>query len=120
MANIIVNNQFKLNGKLSIKRARDEDNNIQILGSLATHYYIEEIDKLETPRLIVNGIRVYEEVYGSEDFDILYNFTADTLNIKNDLSNLDVEQIKEIEKKLYSKNGYALTSILNTNKESEV
>ena len=42
MAKLIVNNKFELNGKITVRRTLENENLI-IVGSLATHYYLEEI-----------------------------------------------------------------------------
>lgn len=119
MAKIIVNNELELNGKITIRRFFDENSKLHIEGSMATHFYVEEINTLETSRFLIRGINVQEEVYGSEDYDILYNFTASFLDIKGKYTNLNIKDIKCIENKMYSENGYMKTSILNTDNDGD-
>ena len=72
MAKLIVNNKFELNGKITVRRTLENESLI-IVGSLATHYYLEEITSLETDRFIIDKIEVFEEVFGSDDFDSYEN-----------------------------------------------
>ena len=113
MAKIIVNNTVPVNGHLSVRRElkTDEENNSEyfvITGVLQTHTYFEEIRELEIPRLKVKGIRVYAEDYGSDDYNILYYFTALDLIMngiyskKNETYNiLSTEEMKAIEDIMY-------------------
>ena len=111
MAKLIVNNKFELNGKITVRRTLENENLI-IVGSLATHYYLEEITSLETDRFIIYKIEVFEEVFGSDDFDILYNFKARILKIKG-MSNLSIEELKAIENVIYKNNGIVRNSTLD-------
>ena len=52
MAKISVNDEFIVNGVLTVKRYITEDNEIAIAGTFACHYYFEEIKKLETFRYL--------------------------------------------------------------------
>ena len=61
MANIKVNNELVVKGKVSITRKRTEENEIIIYGSFMTHIYYEEIKTLETERYLITGIDVGEE-----------------------------------------------------------
>ena len=79
MANIKVNNELVVKGKVSITRKRTEENEIIIYGSFMTHIYYEEINTLETERYLITGIDVYEEMYGSDDYNIIYNFERVTM-----------------------------------------
>ena len=111
MAKLIVNKELELNGKITVKRTL-EDGELVIIGSLATHYYLEEIISLETDRFIIDKIEVFEEVFGSDDFDILYNFKAKILKVKG-ISNLSVEELKKIENIIYKSNGIVKNSTLD-------
>ena len=111
MAKLIVNNKFELNGKITVRRTLENENLI-IVGSLDTHYYLEEITSLETDRFIIDKIEVFEEVFGSDDFDILYNFKARILKIKG-MSNLSIEELKAIENVIYKNNGIVRNSTLD-------
>lgn len=119
MAQVSINDEYVVNGRLTVRRFKDENNEIKIVGTLATHYYIEEILKLETFRYSIEGIEVAEEVFGSDDFDIVYNFTADSLDIKYGISDLNNELINNIEKSIYGKQGYTLNTELERNMSNE-
>lgn len=47
-------------------------------GKLAIHEYIEDIYSIETDRYILIGIDVVKEVFGTNDYNILYEFTLTT------------------------------------------
>lgn len=74
---------------------------IEVGGAISTHKYLEDIQEIESDRYIIKGVRVYNEVFGSEDFNILYNFTADSYIIKGGESNLDTELEKQLEDELH-------------------
>lgn len=112
MAKIIVNEEISLNGRVTVKRELNDENKLLIYGSLATHFYLEEIKSIKTERFILSGVEVYEEVFATDDFDILYNFKARSLKI-NGISNLEINEIKEIEKKIYNSNNYLLNSSMD-------
>lgn len=92
-------------GRLTFETKLVENTNgeedIIIAGSMTTHRYIDDISKIESSRYILTGVEVYNEVFGSEDFNILYNFTAKDLCVKNGETNLSEELIKELEKRFY-------------------
>jgi len=73
MAKIVVNNEKVVNGKMSITRHLDITTNIlTIVGQFATHRYFEEIKSLQSERYYIGDITVYQESFGSEDFNIVY------------------------------------------------
>lgn len=113
MAKLSINEDFIIKGKITVRRYLDEDGNINIVGALATHYYFEEIKNIETYRYEIKGIEVLEEVFGSDDFDIVYNFKAKSLIVKNSFSNLSEEEIKNIEDNIYDEDYYLLNSNLS-------
>lgn len=110
MAKISVNEEFLINGKLTIRRVLN-DGELTILGSFATHYYFEEIKKLESFRYLITDIEVYEEVFGTDDFDILYNFKAKNIDVKGGFTNLTESKIDTIHSNIYDEEGY----VINTN-----
>lgn len=112
MARISVNDEYIVNGKLTVRRFLDEEGRLITTGTFATHYYVEEINKLETYRYTITGIEIQEEVFGSDDFDIVYSFVADNIDIRNGMSNLSNEEIRAIENSIYNKEGYLLGSNL--------
>ena len=112
MAKISVNNQFIVNGILTVRRFKDEEGIIRIEGSFACHYYFEEINSLTSYRYAVTGIDVVEEIFEADNFDIIYNFTAEAIDNKCDATNLTIEEIENIEKGIYGRDGYVLGTIL--------
>lgn len=107
MAKIILNDEIEMNGKMSISRTLNEEGNgFIIMGSFATHLYIEEIQSLESPRYKVEGIEVYQEVFGSDDYDIVYNFKAKSLELLDTIVDgigfiLYSSEMKKIEDVMY-------------------
>ena len=72
MAKIIINNEVRANGKLSATRTLNEEKNGFIIsGVFASHLYYESIKTLESERFALSGIEVYQEAFGSDDYDIL-------------------------------------------------
>ena len=51
---------------------------------------------------LLSDIEVYKETFGSDDFNILYEFIAKDYTIKNGATNLSNELIEEIEKEMYA------------------
>jgi hypothetical protein len=104
MADIIVNDNQVVKGKMTITRTLDiakEPPVLTIVGQLETHRYFEEITVLETERYIVKGITVVQESFGSEDFNVVYTFMADSLEVRGGETNLSDEDIEAKEKELY-------------------
>lgn len=110
MAKVSVNDEYVINGGFTIRRYINEEGDVKVTGTFSSHFYFEEITSLENYRYRIEGIEVIEEVFGSDDFNITYNFIANELMIPNDLSNLSTEQIQEIEKDFYDEEGYLLGS----------
>lgn len=119
MAQISVNDEYIVNGRLTVRRFKDEDDNIKIVGTFATHCYFEEILKLETFRYSVSDIEVVEEIFASDDYDIVYNFTAKHIENKHGLSDLNNKIIKEIEDKMYGEQGYVIDTDLERSMRNE-
>lgn len=118
MAKIIVNDNLQVNGKLNIERSLVEENyvdqegniktrqSLKIEGILSTHLYFEDIEKLETNRYELLDVEIYKEAFASDDYNILYYFTAKRLNVKG--SNQDgvvfilySDEMKMIEEEMY-------------------
>lgn len=111
MAKISVNDEYVVNGKLTISRVLNMDNEVVINGTFASHYYFEEINTLTTYRYEVKGIEVKQELFGSDDFDIVYNFTAKEFDVRDGMmTNLTDKEIDTIEADMYNKKGYLLDS----------
>lgn len=107
MAKIILNDEFEVNGKLSISRTLNEQGDgFIVTGTFATHLYIEDIHTLESPRYKVYGVEVFQEMFGSDDYDIVYNFQATILKIKGAIKDgigfiLYPKEMEAIEEEMY-------------------
>ena len=55
-----------------------------IKGVLAMHDYEDEIETIESERYRLDNVEVYKESFGSNEYMILYFFTAGNLTIKPD------------------------------------
>ena len=107
MARIIIgteeNKIIETEGKLTFESFKDDNGEIQTRGQLAIHEYIEDIDKIETARYLLEGVSVYREVFGSEDFNILYEFEIgegfDVIVKEEGLSDVRIKAIKKEEYK---------------------
>lgn len=109
MAKLIIttNNRkkYEVKGRVTFEAKLIENENgkqeIIISGKMTTHKYIEDIDKIETHRYLLTDVQVYKETFGSDDFDILYDFIAKDYNVKNGITNLSNTLIDSIEEKIY-------------------
>lgn len=107
MANIIVNNRIKAKGKISVSRALNEDkDDFIITGAFSSHLYYEDIKSLETSRFKISGIDVYQETFGSDDYNINYYFIAKKFVLKDIIDDgighiLYNEEVKMIESEMY-------------------
>lgn len=118
MAKIIVNDSLQVNGKLSFERSLVNEPFItsegeekirqyfKIEGVFSTHLYFDDIEKLETNRFELIDVEVYKEVFGSDDYNILYYFTAKDLEVLGYKQNgatyiLYGEEMKMIEDEMY-------------------
>ena len=107
MANIIINNRVSAKGKLSVSRTLNETKDgFIITGTFASHLYYEDIKSLESNRFKVSGIQVYQEGFGSDDYNVIYNFVADKLILKDAMQDgigyiLYNEEMRMIENEMY-------------------
>ena len=109
MAKIIITNdnneEIQVEGKMTFKVSKaikeDGTETMVCLGQLATHKYFEEITKIETDRFILENVEVTDETFGTNDFNILYEFEVHNYGwtIKEDY--LSEETIKKIELEEY-------------------
>lgn len=113
MAKLSINEEFVIKGKLTARRFLDEEGKVNIIGALATHYYFEEIKNIETYRYELKNVEVIEEIFGSDDFDIVYNFKAESMIVKNNFTNLSEKEIEDIEKNIYDGDCYLINSNLS-------
>ena len=110
MAQIKINNNLTVEGSFTMNKTliEKEDGKLgfAINGVLSTHLYFEDITNIETERYKVEGINVYQERYGSDDYNIIYEFSAENIEVKG----VDCEgarfilypsEMEEIEKIMY-------------------
>lgn len=84
MSEIKINDKHNIKGKVSLVNELDDSSSPAVIsysGVLSTDLYIENIDKIETDKFIINGVRVYYESIGSETGEVLYQFTAMSVEI---------------------------------------
>ena len=82
MAQLIINERFYENGNVSFSRGANEDGtDFIVTGTMSTHLYIDDITSIETPRFKLSGVTVYQENFGSDDYNIHYNFIANRLDV---------------------------------------
>ena len=88
MAQIKINKDRFVEGKFTVKQRLVEDKkgngNVVVHGIFSTHDYIEELNTLESERYLLLGVKVFEETFGTNDYEITYEFTAESLTIKDD------------------------------------
>ena len=88
MAQIKINKDRFVEGKFTVKQRLVEDEkgngNVVVHGIFSTHDYIEELNTLESERYLLLGVKVFEETFGTNDYEITYEFTAESLTIKDD------------------------------------
>lgn len=87
-------------GALSFDRelVHDENGNavgFSIAGMLAIHDYKDEITHIESERYILRDVNVYKESFASNEFMILYYFTAGEMEVKSDSLNDDIKWLIE-------------------------
>ena len=118
MAKIIINNRVSANGNISVYRTLNETRDGFIIsGMFASHLYYEDIKSLESKRFKVSGVQVYQEDFGSDDYNILYRFIADNFILKDVMEDgigyilLD-EEIKQIESEMIVNIEYITTDLL--------
>ena len=109
MAKIIITNdnneEIQVEGRMTFKVSKaikeDGTETMVCLGQLATHKYFEEITKIKTDRFILENVEVTDETFGTNDFNILYEFEVHNYGwtIKEDY--LSEETIKKIELEEY-------------------
>ena len=92
-------------GKMTFETIKKEDEHgdiyFETIGQLAIHEYIVDINKIESARYLLENVDVYREVYGTDDFNILYDFTANGIDVSVKESNMDKGKIDALRKKEY-------------------
>lgn len=107
MAKLVINDNLLIKGKLSFERALNEEGTAFIIqGVLSTHLYFDDIEKIDSNRFTLDGVEVYKETFGSDDYNILYHFTAKQLEVLGYKQNgatylLYGEEMKMIEDEMY-------------------
>lgn len=99
MAEIKVNTQKFVNGRMTIEREKLKDNTgdtfIVTKGIFTTHEYFEEINTLESERYLLQGIEVLKETFASNDYDIGYEFLVGNLIVKEDYIPNEIKELIE-------------------------
>ena len=84
MSLIIINDEMKTAGDVEFfqRIVVNEDNTKSIVyeGVLTCDRYFEEIDKIETRTLLIEGVYVFQEKFSTVTDDIQYAFTATSFN----------------------------------------
>lgn len=68
---------IEVQGKMTFESIRNEEGKLDTYGQLVTHKYIDGIDQIESSRYILKTVNVLREVFGTNDFNILYEFKLD-------------------------------------------
>lgn len=89
---VVLNDSVRLAGSVSVSMTRNEKpqdplseepyRSIIIEGALATKFFEQDIEKIETRRYVIMGVDVYAEEFGSLDDEIIYRFRADAFRVK--------------------------------------
>lgn len=92
-------------GKMTFETIKKEDEHgdiyFETIGQLAIHEYIVDINKIESARYLLENVDVYREVYGTDDFNILYEFTANGIDVSVKESKMNKGKIDTLRKKEY-------------------
>lgn len=92
---VVINDSIRVtDGELSVMSYKDKTNGtIRIEGFLLTKYYEIDIRKLETARLVVDGINVCGEEFKFENGDkVKYIFDAESIYVKYQTEDFEEEQ----------------------------
>lgn len=94
---IIINDEIETYGLITynIKKQGDE---LVREGILKTHVYIEEIHSLQCDRFRLDGVDVYAETSGSNDIFYIYAFEYETLEILDNGTEYNLEELLEMYK----------------------
>lgn len=97
----VIETQGKMTFETIKKEDEDGDIYFETIGQLAIHEFIVDINKIESARYLLENVDVYREVYGTDDFNILYEFTANGIDVSVKESNMDKGKIDVLRKKEY-------------------
>ena len=85
MVDVVINGGDVIKGKMTVTRSlqeTEEGSAIVVSGVLLSESYVEVIELIETDRLYVHGVEVYEESFGTNSKEIAYSFYAKELIIQ--------------------------------------
>ena len=97
----VIETQGKMTFETIKKEDEDGDIYFETIGQLAIHEFIVDINKIESARYLLENVDVYREVYGTDDFNILYEFTTNGIDVSVKESNMDKGKIDVLRKKEY-------------------
>lgn len=115
MAKIIVNDNFIVNGHISLTREKvevEQDGEklyvVKYNGVFSTHLYIEDINTLEMQRMKMENVDIYREDFGSDDYNMTYHFTCTSVTMNGVEEEgiyfiIDGEEMERIENIMYEK-----------------
>ena len=100
---IVLNNAIRVAGSVSVSMTRNETaqdplsdgpyRSILIEGVLATKYFEQDIEKIETRRYVIMNVDVYSEEFGSLEDEIIYRFKADAFRVKYQMTESPDERL---------------------------
>lgn len=90
--NVVINNDIVTYGLITYNISYDGEKYIRE-GIFKTHLYIEELHTLECARFKLTGIEVNAEASGSNDIFYVYIFTYDELEILDDGTDYELEEL---------------------------
>ena len=94
---IIINDEIETYGLITYNIKKQGDELIRE-GILKTHLYIEEIQSLQCDRFRLDGVDVYAETSGSNDIFYIYAFEYETLEILDNGTEYNLEELLEMYK----------------------
>ena len=100
---VVLNNAVRVAGSVSVSMTRNETpqdplssetyRSILIEGVLATKYFEQDIEKIETRRYVIMNVDVYSEEFGSLEDEIIYRFRADAFRVKYQMTENPEERL---------------------------
>lgn len=94
---IIINDEIETYGLITYNIKKQGDEFIKE-GVLKTHMYVEEIHSLQCDKFRLDGVDVYAEASGSNDVFYIYAFEYETLEILNNGTDYNLEELLEMYK----------------------
>ena len=100
---VVLNNAIRVAGSVSVSMTRNDTaqdplsdepyRSILIEGVLATKYFEQDIEKIETRRYVIMNVDVYSEEFGSLEDEIIYRFKADAFRVKYQMTESPDERL---------------------------